>query len=190
MEREKTAPVFKPCQCSFSILHICGLVHTSVHTHCPCLKLGMVFQPATGLSPEPSVSAQTQKSDKNREVSLKGHLVHFRSRKQMCYKRWLWKNKATWPGTFSWSRKLSRESLSESCQKQWMERPVGLDQMRVAGLLIYPATCLQWVSCDVLFQNLIIERAGRRMLVIGGYSLMAVWAVVFMVALSLQVSRQ
>nr|XP_056715323.1 solute carrier family 2, facilitated glucose transporter member 11 isoform X1 [Euleptes europaea] len=44
-------------------------------------------------------------------------------------------------------------------------------------------------SCELITAitcNFIIERAGRRMLVIGGYSLMAVWAVVFMVALSLQ----
>ncbi|XP_060105772.1 solute carrier family 2, facilitated glucose transporter member 11 [Heteronotia binoei] len=44
-------------------------------------------------------------------------------------------------------------------------------------------------SCELITAmtcNLIIERAGRRMLMIGGYSLMAVWAVVFMVALSLQ----
>ncbi|XP_054852596.1 solute carrier family 2, facilitated glucose transporter member 11-like [Eublepharis macularius] len=44
-------------------------------------------------------------------------------------------------------------------------------------------------SCELITAmtcNLIIERAGRRMLVIGGYSLMAVWAVIFMVSLSLQ----
>ncbi|KAG6929104.1 solute carrier family 2 member 11, partial [Chelydra serpentina] len=34
--------------------------------------------------------------------------------------------------------------------------------------------------------NVIIERAGRRLLILGGYSLMAVWAIVFMVALSQQ----
>ncbi|XP_053862589.1 solute carrier family 2, facilitated glucose transporter member 11-like isoform X1 [Malaclemys terrapin pileata] len=34
--------------------------------------------------------------------------------------------------------------------------------------------------------NAIIERAGRRLLILGGYSLMAVWAIVFMVALSQQ----
>ncbi|XP_077165247.1 solute carrier family 2, facilitated glucose transporter member 11 isoform X2 [Paroedura picta] len=44
-------------------------------------------------------------------------------------------------------------------------------------------------SCELITAmtcNLIIDHAGRRMLMIGGYSLMAVWAVVFMVALSLQ----
>uniref|UniRef100_A0A674J6J0 Solute carrier family 2 member 11 n=1 Tax=Terrapene triunguis TaxID=2587831 RepID=A0A674J6J0_9SAUR len=34
--------------------------------------------------------------------------------------------------------------------------------------------------------NAIIDRAGRRLLILGGYSLMAVWAIVFMVALSQQ----
>ncbi|XP_043924617.1 solute carrier family 2, facilitated glucose transporter member 11 [Protopterus annectens] len=34
--------------------------------------------------------------------------------------------------------------------------------------------------------NLFIERVGRRILILGGYSLMAVWAIVFMIALSLQ----
>ncbi|XP_053136285.1 solute carrier family 2, facilitated glucose transporter member 11 isoform X4 [Hemicordylus capensis] len=44
-------------------------------------------------------------------------------------------------------------------------------------------------SCELITSvtcNLLIERAGRRVLVIGGYSLMAIWAVVFMVALALQ----
>ncbi|XP_030439024.1 solute carrier family 2, facilitated glucose transporter member 11-like [Gopherus evgoodei] len=34
--------------------------------------------------------------------------------------------------------------------------------------------------------NAIIEHAGRRLLILGGYSLMAVWAIIFMVALSQQ----
>ncbi|XP_071384383.1 solute carrier family 2, facilitated glucose transporter member 11 [Centroberyx affinis] len=37
-----------------------------------------------------------------------------------------------------------------------------------------------------IVSNLLIERAGRRRLLLGGYSLMAVWAVVFTVALTLQ----
>ncbi|XP_061459284.1 uncharacterized protein LOC133373488 [Rhineura floridana] len=44
-------------------------------------------------------------------------------------------------------------------------------------------------SCELITAmtcNVIIERAGRRMLVVGGYSLMAVWAIVFMVSMSLQ----
>ncbi|XP_062999978.1 solute carrier family 2, facilitated glucose transporter member 11-like isoform X2 [Elgaria multicarinata webbii] len=44
-------------------------------------------------------------------------------------------------------------------------------------------------SCELITSvtcNLIIECVGRRVLLIGGYSLMAVWAIVFMVALSLQ----
>lgn len=36
-------------------------------------------------------------------------------------------------------------------------------------------------------QNLLVDRTGRRVLIIGGYSLMAVWAVVFMLALALRV---
>lgn len=42
--------------------------------------------------------------------------------------------------------------------------------------------------CPAVLQNLVIDRVGRRKLVMGGYSLMAAWAVVFMVALSLQVT--
>uniref|UniRef100_A0A8C0J2L3 Solute carrier family 2, facilitated glucose transporter member 5 n=1 Tax=Chelonoidis abingdonii TaxID=106734 RepID=A0A8C0J2L3_CHEAB len=38
--------------------------------------------------------------------------------------------------------------------------------------------------------NAIIERAGRRLLILGGYSLMAVWAIIFMVALSQQIFDQ
>ncbi|XP_053225999.1 solute carrier family 2, facilitated glucose transporter member 11-like isoform X1 [Podarcis raffonei] len=44
-------------------------------------------------------------------------------------------------------------------------------------------------SCELITAmtcNLIIEHVGRRKLVMGGYSLMSVWAIVFMVALSLQ----
>ncbi|XP_078237970.1 solute carrier family 2, facilitated glucose transporter member 11 isoform X2 [Pogona vitticeps] len=44
-------------------------------------------------------------------------------------------------------------------------------------------------SCELvtaLTCNLLVDRTGRRVLIIGGYSLMAVWAVVFMAALSLR----
>ncbi|KAJ7309655.1 hypothetical protein JRQ81_007713 [Phrynocephalus forsythii] len=44
-------------------------------------------------------------------------------------------------------------------------------------------------SCELataLTCNLLVDRAGRRVLIIGGYSLMAVWAIVFTVALSLR----
>ncbi|XP_075688264.1 solute carrier family 2, facilitated glucose transporter member 11-like [Rhinoderma darwinii] len=44
-------------------------------------------------------------------------------------------------------------------------------------------------SCELITSiacTLVIDRVGRRMLVMGGYSLMSVWAVVFMVALSQQ----
>ncbi|KAG7481076.1 hypothetical protein MATL_G00063060 [Megalops atlanticus] len=44
-------------------------------------------------------------------------------------------------------------------------------------------------SCEFtasILSNLLIERLGRKMLLMGGYILMAGWAVVFMVALSLQ----
>nr|XP_014344534.1 PREDICTED: solute carrier family 2, facilitated glucose transporter member 11 [Latimeria chalumnae] len=41
-------------------------------------------------------------------------------------------------------------------------------------------------SCIIECQNLFIERLGRRLLLLCGYSLMSVWAVVFMVALALQ----
>ncbi|XP_063171862.1 solute carrier family 2, facilitated glucose transporter member 11-like [Candoia aspera] len=44
-------------------------------------------------------------------------------------------------------------------------------------------------SCELVMSmtcNLLIEYVGRRVLLIGGYSLMAVWAILFMVALSLQ----
>ncbi|XP_060539632.1 solute carrier family 2, facilitated glucose transporter member 11 [Pantherophis guttatus] len=44
-------------------------------------------------------------------------------------------------------------------------------------------------SCELIMSmtcNLLIECVGRRVLLIGGYSLMATWAILFMVALSLQ----
>ncbi|KAK9391400.1 solute carrier family 2 facilitated glucose transporter member 11 [Crotalus adamanteus] len=44
-------------------------------------------------------------------------------------------------------------------------------------------------SCELIMSmtcNLLIECIGRRMLLIGGYSLMATWAILFMVVLSLQ----
>ncbi|XP_015676361.1 solute carrier family 2, facilitated glucose transporter member 11 [Protobothrops mucrosquamatus] len=44
-------------------------------------------------------------------------------------------------------------------------------------------------SCELIMSmtcNLLIECVGRRMLLIGGYSLMATWAILFMVVLSLQ----
>ncbi|XP_075048309.1 solute carrier family 2, facilitated glucose transporter member 11-like, partial [Mixophyes fleayi] len=57
-----------------------------------------------------------------------------------------------------------------------------------------PSEMIQYVviglgSCELLtsiISILFIHRIGRRVLVIGGYSLMSVWAVVFMVALSYQ----
>ncbi|XP_066465820.1 solute carrier family 2, facilitated glucose transporter member 11 [Tiliqua scincoides] len=57
-----------------------------------------------------------------------------------------------------------------------------------------PSNKIQYVivgtgSCELITAvtcNFIIDHVGRRKLVIGGYSLMSIWAVVFMVALSLQ----
>ncbi|KAG9487432.1 hypothetical protein GDO78_007336 [Eleutherodactylus coqui] len=57
-----------------------------------------------------------------------------------------------------------------------------------------PSEKIQYVvigtgSCELITSitcTLIIDRVGRRVLVMGGYSLMSVWAVVFMVALSQQ----
>ncbi|KAJ6659172.1 hypothetical protein lerEdw1_019475 [Lerista edwardsae] len=57
-----------------------------------------------------------------------------------------------------------------------------------------PSDLIQYVtigtgSCELITAvtcNLVIDRVGRRKLVMGGYSLMAAWAVVFTVALSLQ----
>ncbi|XP_075071853.1 solute carrier family 2, facilitated glucose transporter member 11-like isoform X2 [Mixophyes fleayi] len=57
-----------------------------------------------------------------------------------------------------------------------------------------PSEMIQYVvigtgSCELftsITSTLFIDRIGRRVLIIGGYSLMSVWAVVFMVALSYQ----
>lgn len=59
----------------------------------------------------------------------------------------------------------------------------GIPSDRIQYVIIGTGSCelLAAVTC-----NLIIDHVGRRKLVIGGYSLMAVWAVVFMVALSMQ----
>lgn len=39
-----------------------------------------------------------------------------------------------------------------------------------------------------VFQNLLVEHKGRRFMLMGGYILMTVWAVVFTIALLLEVS--
>ncbi|XP_042328106.1 LOW QUALITY PROTEIN: solute carrier family 2, facilitated glucose transporter member 11-like [Sceloporus undulatus] len=62
-------------------------------------------------------------------------------------------------------------------------RAAGIPEDKIQYWIIGTGTCelLTAVTC-----TLVIERSGRRALVVSGYSLMAVWAVIFMVALSLQ----
>ncbi|XP_077149571.1 solute carrier family 2, facilitated glucose transporter member 11 [Ranitomeya variabilis] len=59
----------------------------------------------------------------------------------------------------------------------------GISSERIQYIVIGTGSCelLTSITC-----TLVIDRVGRRVLVMGGYSLMSVWAVVFMVALSQQ----
>ncbi|CAJ0930318.1 unnamed protein product [Ranitomeya imitator] len=60
----------------------------------------------------------------------------------------------------------------------------GISSERIQYIVIGTGSCelLTSITC-----TLVIDRVGRRVLVMGGYSLMSLWAVVFMVALSQQV---
>uniref|UniRef100_A0A8D0GFT5 Solute carrier family 2 member 11 n=1 Tax=Sphenodon punctatus TaxID=8508 RepID=A0A8D0GFT5_SPHPU len=61
----------------------------------------------------------------------------------------------------------------------------GIPYDKIQYIIIGTGSCelIAAVTC-----NIIIDRAGRRVLIVGGYSLMAVWAIVFMVSLSQQIS--
>uniref|UniRef100_A0A8C7EDZ9 Solute carrier family 2, facilitated glucose transporter member 11-like n=1 Tax=Nothoprocta perdicaria TaxID=30464 RepID=A0A8C7EDZ9_NOTPE len=62
----------------------------------------------------------------------------------------------------------------------------GIPQEKIPYVVIGTGSCelITSVTC-----NIIIDYAGRRLLLLGGYSSMAGWAIVFMVALSQQVTN-
>ncbi|XP_019394647.1 PREDICTED: solute carrier family 2, facilitated glucose transporter member 11-like isoform X1 [Crocodylus porosus] len=62
-------------------------------------------------------------------------------------------------------------------------REAGIPYDKIQYVIIGTGCCelITAVTC-----NMIIEHAGRKLLILGGYSFMAVWAIVFMVALSQQ----